>query len=83
MNYIQLTIGLPLIISINKSGNINWYIDKDFEVHKDMRIHTGGFMTMGTGGSYVQSIKYKQNTNNSTDDKLVGVDVVLTQIIWT
>ena len=48
MNYIQVTIGLPLILSINKSGNINWYVDAEFEVHKDMRSHTGGFMVMGT-----------------------------------
>ena len=57
MKYIQLTIGLPLILSIDKSGNIKWYVDSSFAVHKDMRSQTGGFMTMGTGGDYVQSIK--------------------------
>ena len=46
--YIQWTIGLPLILSIDKSGNIKWYVDAAFAVHKDMRSHTGGFMTMGT-----------------------------------
>ena len=56
MKYIQLTIGLPLILSIDKSGNIKWYIYVAFAVHKDMRSHTGGFMTMVAGGSYVQSI---------------------------
>ena len=48
-----------------------------------MRSQTGGFMTMGTGGAYVQSRKKNQNTKSSTDSKLVGVDDVLTQIIWT
>ena len=62
MNYIQGTIGIPLILSINKSGNIKWYVDAAFAVHKDMRSHTGGFMTMGTGGSYVHYIKQKLNT---------------------
>ena len=56
MKYIQLTIGLPLILSIDKSGNIKWYIYVAFAVHKDMRSHTGGFMTMVAGGAYVQSI---------------------------
>ena len=62
MNYIQGTIDLPLIFSIDNSGNIKWYIDAAFAVHKDMRSHTGGFMNMGTGGAYVNSIKQKLNT---------------------
>ena len=45
--------------------------------------HTGSFMNMVTGGSYVQYIKQKLNTKSSTEDELVGVDGVLTQVIWT
>ena len=60
--YIQGTIGLPLILSIEKSVNIKWYVDAAFEVYKYMRSHTGGFMTMGKGGAYAQSIKHKINT---------------------
>ena len=48
-----------------------------------MGSHTGGFMTMGTRGDYVQSSKQKLNTKSSTEAKLVGVDDVLTQVIWT
>ena len=70
-------------MSINKSGNIKWYVDAEFAVHKDMRSHTGGFMTMVTGGVYVQSIEKKLNTNSSTEAELVGVDDLLAQIIWT
>ena len=50
MKYIQGSIDLPLILSIDKSGNKKWYIDEAFSVHKDMRSHTGGFVTMVTGG---------------------------------
>ena len=57
MKYIQVTIGLLFILSIDKFGNIMWYVDAAFTVHKDMRIHNGGFITMVTGGSYVQYIK--------------------------
>ena len=42
MKYIQVKIGLSLILSIDKSGNIKWYVYAAFAVHKDMRIHTGG-----------------------------------------
>ena len=71
MKYIQGTIGLPLILSIDKSGNIKWYVDASFAVHKDMRRHTGGFMTMGTRGAYVQSRKQKLKTKSSTEAELV------------
>ena len=52
-------------------------------VHMGMSSHTCGFMTMGTGGSYVQSSKQNPNTNSSTGAKLVGVYDVLVQVIWT
>ena len=48
-----------------------------------MRIQTGGFMTMVTGGEYMQYRKQKLNTKSSTDANLVGVDDVLAQVIWT
>ena len=38
---------------------------------------------MVTGGAYVQSRKHKLNTKSSTEAKLIGVDDVLTQVIWT
>ena len=42
MKYIQGTIGLPLIPSIEKYGKIEWYDDTEFTLHKDMGSHTGG-----------------------------------------
>ena len=83
MKYIQGTIGLPLILSIKKSRNIKWYVDAAFSVNKYTRSHTGGFMKMGTGGDYVKSRKQKLKTNSSTEAELVGVDDIMTQVIWT
>ena len=68
---------------IDKSGNIKWYVDASFAVHKGMRGHNGGFVNMGTGEAYVQSSKKKVNTKSSTEADLVGVDDVMTQVIWT
>ena len=79
LKYIQGTIGLPLILSIDKSGNIKLYVDALFVVHKDMRSHTGGFVNMGTVGAYVHSRKYNLNTKISNESELVGVDDVLSQ----
>ena len=54
MKYIQGTIGIKLIPSLDKYVNIKWYVDAEFAVQKDTRSHIGGFMTMITGGAYVQ-----------------------------
>ena len=59
VKYIQGTICLPLILSIENYGNIKRYVDAAFAVHKNIRIHNGGFMTMGTVGAYVQSRRRK------------------------
>ena len=44
-------------MSKNNSGNIKWYVDSVFAVHKNMRSQTIGFITMVTGVAYVQSSK--------------------------
>ena len=72
-----------MILSIYKYGNIKWYVDEEFAVHKDMSIHTGGLTNTGMGGAYVKSNKQKLNSKRSTEAELVGVDDVLTQLIWT
>ena len=46
-----------------------------------MRVHTGGFVTMGTGGSYVQF--RKKITKISSEAELFRVYDVLTQVICT
>ena len=72
-----------MTLSIDKSGNIKWYIDAPFAVQNDMRSHTGGFMKIGKVGAYVQYREKKMITHSSTESELVGVDDVLTQMIWT
>ena len=57
MKYIQGNIGIPLILSIDNSGDIKWCVDAAFAVHKDMMRHTGGFMTTVIGGAYFKSSK--------------------------
>ena len=56
--------------------------DAAFAVHKYMRSHTGDFMTMGTGGAYVQYRK-KLNTESWTEDNISWMDDALTHFIWT
>ena len=62
---------------MDKEVNIKWYVDAESAVHKDMRIHTGGFMTMGTGEACAQYRKQKMKTKSSTAFFFI-VDNVLT-----
>jgi hypothetical protein len=83
MKYLQGTIDLPLILSSDNSGEIQWWVDASFATHPDMKGHSGGTMSMGTGSVYSTSIKQKMVTRSSTESEVVGVYDVLPQIIWT
>ena len=83
MKYLQLTPFLPLVLGWNGTGDVYWYVDASFAVHKDMRSHTGGMMTLGQGAVISSSTKQKINTKSSTEAELVGVDDVLNLQVWT
>ena len=44
-----------------KYGNIKCYVDAEFAVHKGMMIHTGVFMTMGTGRAHVNPVNRSEH----------------------
>jgi hypothetical protein len=60
-----------------------WYVDALFAVHPNMRGHTGGGLTMGSGFPISVSTKQKLNTRSSTESELVGVDDMMPIICWT
>ena len=51
MKYIKSTIGPPLILGIDDTTTIRWYVDAAFGVHPDMKSHTQMVMTMGQGAA--------------------------------
>ena len=83
MRYIRGTKSLPLILSANGSGMLKWWIDGSHGVHPNMRGHTGGGLSMGTGFPISVSTKQKLNTRSSTETELVGVDDLMPSILWT
>jgi hypothetical protein len=72
-----------LNLGADSSGILNWYVDVSFPIHPNMRGHTGGGLTMGTGFPIISSIKQKLNTRSSTESKLVGMDNMMSSILWT
>jgi hypothetical protein len=82
VEYLRSTHELPLILMANGTGVLSWYVDELFAVHPDMRGHTGGEMTMGTGFPLDKSTKHKLNTRSSTESETVAVKNLILQILW-
>jgi hypothetical protein len=83
IKYLRATSKLVLRLGADNLNIIKWWVDASYGVHKDMRSHTGGTMSMGTGAVYSTSKKQKLNTKSSTEAELVGIDDVLPQALWT
>ncbi len=82
VEYLHSTHELPLILGVNGTGVLRWYVDALFAVHPDMRGYTGGAMTMGRGFPLDKSTKHKLNTHSSTESEIVAVDNLIPQILW-
>ena len=80
--YLQSTIDMPLIVSLDNLNDIRTWVDASFAVHPNMRSHTGGYISMGNGALYASSKKQKINTKSSTEAELVGASDFLPQSLW-
>jgi hypothetical protein len=56
---------------------MNTWIDASYAVHPDMKSHTGGAVSFGTGAALSKSSKQKLNTRSSTEAELVGASVTI------
>jgi hypothetical protein len=65
VEYFRSMYELPLILATDGTGVLSWYVDALFTVHPDMRGHTGGTMTMGTGFPLDKLTKHKLSTGSS------------------
>jgi hypothetical protein len=81
--YIRGTRTMPLILSANGSGIFKWWVDALFDVHPNMRVHSGGGLSLGRGFSIVSFTKQKLNTRSSTETEIVGADNFMPAMCWT
>ena len=83
VEYLRSTRDLPLILGVNGTGVLSWYVDASFAVHSDMRGLTGGAMTMGREfPSLDKCTKHKLNTCSITESEIFLVDNMIPQILW-
>ena len=73
---------MNLDLGVDESGVISWYIDTEFSVENDMKIHTGFMMTLGQGVAIDISTLQKLNTKISSESEPVDADDVVPYAIW-
>jgi hypothetical protein len=83
MTFLKTTRYDVATLEADDSQSLNWYVDAAFAVHGDFKSHTGMTMTLGKGCATSHCGKQKVNTRSSTESEMVGIDDVVTKIIWT
>jgi hypothetical protein len=83
LQFIRATKDDYLTLSAASLHNVRWWVDASYAVHPDMKSHTGGALSLGTGVIYGTSKGQKLNVKSSTEAEIVGTDDVMPQILWT
>ena len=83
MCYLRDSKHLLLTLKADDMTVIQWWVDASFATHPNCRSHTGATLSFGKGSVYSLSPKQKLNTRSSTEAELVGINDVLSMILWT
>jgi hypothetical protein len=82
LEYIKGTLHYTFTLGADDLKNLRTWVDASYAVHPDMKSHTGGVMSFGTGGLVGKSSKQKLNTKSSTEAELVGASDYLPNTLW-
>ena len=83
LQYLKGSIQMRLTLAADSMTILKTWIDASYAPHHDMRSHTGGCSSFGTGTTMTKSSKQKLNTKSSTEAELIGVSDVLPYNLWT
>ena len=83
LQYLKGTIDDARTLGMDDAGHLTTWVDASYAVHPDMKSHTGGAMSFGTGAFFCKSTKQKLNVKSSTEAELVGASDFLPNTIWT
>ena len=71
------------IIGASTLQQVYTWVDAAYGVHSiDMKSHTGGIMSMGTGTLHQKSSKQKLNVKSSTEAEIVGTSEYMPYNVW-
>ena len=71
LSFLKDTIDDVRIIGASSLRDLYMWIDASYAVHENMRGHTGGVMSFGTGVVHARAEKQKLNVKSSTECELV------------
>ena len=83
MEYLKATAKDVLTLEANDEQSNEWWVDASFAVHPDYKSHTGAIHSLGRGAISSISTKQKVNSRLSTEAELIGIDDVISKILWS
>ena len=84
LRFVSQTIDDPLILGADSLDILLTWVDASFAIHpENMRSHTGGCMTYGTGILQPMSKEQKMNVRSSTEAETTGASDYLPKNLWT
>ena len=75
ISFVNQTIEKVRIIGSDDLLKMQTFIDSSHAVHEDMKGHTGGTITFGTGVVSVKLSKQKMNSRSSNETEVIGPPV--------
>ena len=82
LSFLKKTIKDERIIGASSLNDLFTWVDASYAVHPNMRGHTGGTMSYGTGVIHAKSNKQKLNVKSSTECEIVATSEYCPFNIW-
>ena len=83
LEYLNGSIEDTRFVGADDLQKMKTWVDAAYAVHADMRSHTGGAVSFGTGVHCSKCNKQRINVKSSTEAELVGASDYLPYAIWT
>ena len=83
MAFLQETKNDVLTLEADDNQSSEYWIDAAFAVHPDYKSHTGAMLSLGKGAVSSLSMKQKVNSRSSTEAELIGIDDVISRVLWS
>ena len=81
LKYFRTTAGIPLVLGMDGTNTVSWWVDGAFVIHSYMKSHIVDYMSLGIGAAYASSSKQKLNIRSSTEVELVAADDSMPQVV--
>ena len=82
MTYLKGMIDKSRVIGTNGLEILQTWVDASYAIHQDMKVHTGGVVSMDRGIIHNKCSKQKLNTKSSTETEVVGAIDYIPWTVW-